>query len=145
MKKIGVKFLILLFLAGCCTPVFGEDATCKYFYEKLVDLPHSNLTLKRGSFASLLDGKAISGCEVQFKTHASMVPGERVFERFESLTHAPGWVADNVADGPGTSTVVVEREKSRCFLHWSQPSWVDEESKEIKQSEDIEVTVQCLN
>ncbi len=136
---------VLLFLVASCTPAFGEDAACEYFYEKLVGLPHSNLILKRGVFDSLLDGKPVSGCEVEFKTHASMVPGEKVFERFESLTHAPGWVADPVADGPGTSTVVVEREKNRCFLHWSQNSWVDEESKEIKQSEDIEVKIQCLS
>ena len=126
-------------------PAFGENATCKYFYEKLQDIPHSKLTLKKGVFESLLDGKAISGCEVEFKSHASKVPGDKVFERFESLTHTPGWVTDNVADGPGTSTVVVEREKSRCFLHWSQHSWVDEESKEVKQSQDIEVMIQCFS
>jgi hypothetical protein len=125
-------------------PAFGENATCKYFYEKLLDIPHSKLTLKKGVFESLLDGKAISGCEVEFKSHASKVPGEKVFERFESLTHTQGWVTDNVADGPGSSRVVIERERTRCFLLWSQHSWVDEESKEIKQSEDIEVTIQCL-
>ena len=64
-------------------PAFGEDAACKYFYEKLVDIPHSKLTLKKGVFESLLDGKVISGCEVEFKSHASKVPGEKVFERFD--------------------------------------------------------------
>ena len=126
-------------------PAFSEDASCKYFYEKLQDIPHSKLTVKKGVFESLLDRKRISGCEVEFKSHASKVPGEKVFERFESLTHTLEWATDNVADGPGSSTVVIEREKSRCFLHWSQHSWVDEESKEIKQSEDIEVTIQCLS
>ncbi len=126
-------------------PAFGEDATCKYFSENLSDLPHSKLTLKKGVFCSLLNGKEISGCQVEFGSHASMVSGEKIFERFDSLSHTVGWSTDNVADGPGSSTVIMKREKERCFLHWTQNSWVDEETKEIEQSEDIEVVIQCLH
>jgi hypothetical protein len=126
-------------------PAFSEDSSCNYFYEKLQDIPHSKLTLKKGVFESLLDAKPISGCEVEFKSHVSMVSGEKVLERFESLTQTPGWVTDNVADGPGSSTVVIKKDKSRCLLHWAQHSWVDEKSKEIEQSEDIEVMIQCFS
>ena len=145
MKTIRDKLLILLFLVGSFTPAFGEDASCNYFYEKLQDIPHSKLTLKKGVFKSLLDAKSISGCEVEFKSHVSLVSGEKVLERFELLTNTPGWVMENVADGPGSSTVVIKKDKDRCFLHWAQHSWVDEKSKEIEQSEDIEVTIQCLS
>lgn len=47
------------------------------------------------------------------------------------------------ADGPGSSTVGIENKMNRCLLNWSQYAWIDEETNEQKQSDQINITVQC--
>jgi len=48
-----------------------------------------------------------------------------------------------IADGPGSSTVGIESDKSKCCIHWSQQAWIDEETLEHMQSSHIEMIVQC--
>ena len=48
------------------------------------------------------------------------------------------------ADGPGSSTIVIENNQNTCILHWSQHSWIDENS-EYQQREHIKLIVQCTS
>ena len=71
--------------------------------------------------------------------------GTDVYNLFESLTHRPNWTINNnfLADGPGSSTIVIENKVNRCLLNWSQHAWIDEETNEQKQSKQIKIIVQC--
>jgi hypothetical protein len=48
-----------------------------------------------------------------------------------------------VADGPGSSTVGIEKDNNRCLINWSQHAWIDEETKKHRQSRQIKMIVQC--
>ena len=123
----------------------GADSVCSYFYHILLELPHTKLTQKMNDFISLWNGQRLQGCEVVYESHESMVPGSRVYDQFESFIHTPGWSINNnlVADGPGSSTVGIENEMNRCLINWSQHAWVDEKTKEHRQSSQIKMIVQC--
>jgi hypothetical protein len=74
-----------------------------------------------------------------------LVSGSRVYDQFESFIHAPGWIINNnfVADGPGSSSVSIEKQNNRCLITWSQHAWIDEKTKEHRQSSQIKMIVQC--
>ena len=92
------------------------------FYNELLKLPHTRLTETSNGFVSLLDGKSLKGCEVIFESNESIVSGEVVYLKFQSFTNWQGWhINENLsADGPGSSTVVIENNQNKCILHWSQ-------------------------
>ena len=123
----------------------GADPVCSYFFNKLSELPHSKLILNNSDFKSVQDGKILKGCEVIYESNVSMVAGSKVFELFESFSHSPGWVINNnlAADGPGSSTVGIENGTHRCLINWSQFSWIDEETHQYKESNEIKMIVQC--
>jgi hypothetical protein len=108
-------------------------------------LPHTRLTQTTNEFVSILDGKSLKGCEVIFESDESVVSGEIVYQKFQSFTNWQGWFINEnlMADGPGSSTVVIEDNQNQCILHWSQHSWIDEKSNEYRQSENIKLIVQC--
>ena len=140
-KSIGLIGFIIL----SCNAAHGDDSACRLFYSKLSELPHSKLTVNTDRFISLWDGKNINGCEVIFETDESMVTGEVVHKKFESLINLGGWSLNekSMADGPGSSTINIENDGNRCLINWSQSSWVDEKTDEIKQSDKIKIVVQC--
>ena len=144
LRPLISAWLVLLFLTA---PVDGDtdDKACSYFFSRLIELPHKRLALSENGFESIWDGRQTAGCEVVFKSDETLVPGDRVFEVFQSLVTAPGWVINDqlTADGPGSSSVGIENAHSRCALHWSQHAWVDEKTGRIEQSSDIVVIVQC--
>ena len=110
-------------------------------------MPHTRLTETSNGFVSLLDGKSLKGCEVIFESDESIVSGEVVFLKFQSFTNWQDWsINENLsADGPGSSTIVIENNQDKCILHWSQHSWIDEKSNEYRQSENIKLIVQCTS
>jgi hypothetical protein len=123
----------------------ADDRACSYFFSRLTELPHKRLALSENGFESIWDGRKTAGCEVVYETLETLVPGEKVFAVFQSLLHAPGWMIDDhlTADGPGSSSVGMENSHSRCAVHWSQHSWIDEKTGILKQSSDIKIIVQC--
>jgi len=108
-------------------------------------LPHTRLTETTNGFVSLLDGKSLKGCEVIYESNVSIISGEIVYQKFQAFTHLQGWTINEnfMADGPGSSTVVIENNQNRCILNWSHHSWIDEQSNEYRQSENIKLIVQC--
>jgi hypothetical protein len=133
--------LILLNISA----VFGADSVCSHFYNKLSELSYRQLTLSDDGFKSLWDGNHQRGCEVYYESHVSLVSGSEVYELFESFTRDSGWVINGnlVADGPGSSTVGIEKGNNRCLINWTQHAWIDEETKEHRQSRQIKMIVQC--
>ena len=138
-------FLAILVIILNFSPAFGADAACSYFYKKLTELPHVKLTVNDDGFQSMWDGKEMSGCELIFESHASIVSGEKVYRIFQSFIQTPGWKIDNnlLADGPGSSSVGIENDKHKCCINWSQHAWIDEKSGKLTQSNHIEMIIQC--
>ena len=136
--------MIVLIILNC-NFVFAEETDCSYFYKKLSKLPHTKLTLSRDVLISFWDGKKIPGCEIIFESDESIVPGDKVYNIFQSFIHAQGWVINNklIADGPGSSTVDIESDKSKCGIHGAQQSWIDEETLKHMQNSHIEMIIQC--
>ena len=137
LKSISSRYNIDL---GAQTAMIG-----RFFYDKLSELPHTQLTVNTNGFVSLWDGQQSDGCEVVFGTDESMVSGKVAHQKFESFINLSGWSLNEklMADGPGSSTVGIENDGTRCLVKWSQPSWVDEKAGEIKQSDKIKIVVQC--
>ena len=146
MRKILFLFFVLLLLIVDLSSAIADDSACSYFYPKLSELPHIKLTKSNNAFKSLWNGKWAHGCEIIFKSHESIISGDKVYETFQSLINAPDWIIDNnlSADGPGSSSVSIEKDKSKCTIHWSQHAWIDEESGEQRQSKNIEMIIQCM-
>ena len=146
MCKILSLILVLLQLIVNLSSAFANDSACSYFYSKLSELPHIKLTKSKNGFKSLWDGRWAHGCEILFKSHESIISGDDVYETFQSFINAPDWIIDNnlSADGPGSSSVSIEKDKSKCTIHWSQHAWIDEESGEQRQSKNIEMIIQCM-
>jgi hypothetical protein len=141
VKSLSLS-LAFLFI---CQISNANDTPCIQFYDELLKLPHARLTQTSNGFVSLLNGKSLIGCEVIFESNESIVSGEVVFLKFQSFANWKGWhVNENLsADGPGSSTVVIENNQNKCFLHWSQHSWINEKSNDYRQSEQIKLIVQC--
>ena len=144
MKFLSLSFSFLFICI--CQISYANDSPCIQFYNELFKLPHTRLTQTSNGFVSLLDGKSLKGCEVIFESNESIVSGEVVYLKFQSLTNWQGWyINENLsADGAGSSTVVIENNQNKCILHWSQHSWIDENSK-YQQSEQIKLIVQCMS
>jgi hypothetical protein len=141
-----IKCLLLASILLLNTGIaFGADSVCSYFYRSLSQLPHTKLVQNNNDFLSLWNGQRLQGCEVVYESHEPFVSGSRVYDQFESFTHTPGWSIKNnwVADGPGSSTVGIENDNNRCLINWSQHAWVDEKTKEHRQSSQIKMIVQC--
>jgi len=143
MNKIiplSVSFLLL-----SISTTFCAETVCTYFYNSLSEIPHSQLIENNDGFASIWDGKKLQGCEVVYESHISLVQGQDVYKLFESFFHSPNWTINNnfIADGPGSSTLGIENKTNRCLLNWSQHAWVDEETNEQKQSNQIIIIIQC--
>ena len=143
MKTLSLSLAFLLIFT--CQISNANDVLCPKFYNELLRLPHTRLTQTSNGFVSLLDGKSLKGCEVIFESKESIVSGEVVYLKFRSFTNWQGWyINENLsADGPGSSTVVIENYQNKCLLNWSQRSWIDEKSNEYRQSELIKLIVQC--
>ena len=143
MNKILSTFLISFFMI--LNSAFANKSACSYFFPNLTELPHTKLTQDNNGFKSLWDEKWSHGCEIVFKSHESIVSGDKVYDTFQSFINAPDWTIDNnlSADGPGSSSVTIENNKSRCTILWSQHAWIDDQSNKIKQSSDIEMMIQC--
>lgn len=145
-----MKFLLLSFaflFIFICQISNANVSRCIQFYNELLKLPHTRLTETSNGFVSLLDGKSLKGCEVIFESNESIVSGKVVYLKFQSFTNWQGWyINENLsADGPGSSTVVIENNQNKCIIHWPQHSWLDELSKEYRQSEKINLIVQCTS
>ena len=138
-------FLIFIFLN--VNFALADDSACSYFYRKLSELPHTELIQNNNGFKSLWDGKWTDGCEIVFTSHDSIVLGDRVYNTFQSFIYSPGWTIDNIlsADAPGSSSVTIESNKSKCTILWSQHAWIDENTGEHRQSSDIEMIIQCTS
>ena len=143
MKTLSLSLAFLLIFT--CQISNANDVLCPKFYYELSKLPHTRLTQTSNGFVSLLDGKSLKGCEVIFESKESIVSGEVVYLKFRSFTNWQGWyINENLsADGPGSSTVVIENYQNICLLNWSQHSWIDEKSNDYSQSELIKLIVQC--
>ena len=91
------------------------------------------------------DRKWTHGCEIVFKSHDSIVSGDKVYDLFQSFINSPSWTINNnlSADGPGSSSIGIENEKNKCAIHWSQHAWIDETTGEYRQSSNIEMIIQC--
>jgi len=94
-----------------------------------------------------MDGKLTHGCEIVFKSHDSIVSGDKVYNTFQSFINNPAWTVDNSlsADGPGSSSVTIENKKNKCTILWSQHAWIDDESGEHRQTSNIEMIIQCTS
>jgi len=147
MKTLSLSLSFAFLFIFICQISNAKDSPCTQFYNELLKLPHTRLTQTSNGFVSLLDGKSLKGCEVIFESNESIVSGEVVFLKFQSFTNWQGWhINENLsADGPGSSTVVIENNQNKCILHWSQHSWIDEKSNEYRQSENIKLVVQCMS
>ena len=145
MKTLSLFFAFLSIFI--CQISNANDSPCLQFYNELLKLPHTRLTETSNGFVSLFDGKSLKGCEVIFESDESIVSGEVVFLKFQSFTNWQDWsINENLsADGPGSSTIVIENNQDKCILHWSQHSWIDEKSNEYRQSENIKLIVQCTS
>ena len=139
--------LIIIVLVVNLNLAFANDSPCSYFYSKLSELPHTELTQNNNGFKSITNRKWTQGCEIVFKSHDSIVSGERVYNTFQSLINNPDWTIDNSlsADGPGSSSVSIENDKNKCIIFWSQDAWIDEKTGEHMQSSDIEMIIQCAS
>ena len=143
MKTLSLSFVFLFIFF--CRISNANESPCNQFYNELSKLPHTRLTETSNGFVSLLDGKSLKGCEIIFESNESKVSGEIIYLKFQSFTKRQGWFINEklMADGPGSSTVVIENAQNRCILNWSQPSLMDEKSNEYRQSENIKLIVQC--
>ena len=143
MKTILSIFLSLMFLNS--SSALESDSVCSYFYNRLSELPYTELNINTHNIRSLWNDQAIQGCEVVYESQESQVSGSRVYDQFERFIHTPGWFMNNnlVADGPGSSTVGIENENNRCLINWSQHAWIDEMTGEHRQSSQIKIIVQC--
>ena len=145
MKTLSLSLAFLFIFI--CQISNANDSPCIQFYNELLKLPHTRLTETSNEFVSLLNGKSIKGCEVIFESNESIVSGKVVFLKFQSFTNWQGWhINENLmADGAGSSTVVIENNQNTCILHWSQHAWIDEKSNEYRQSEQNKLIVQCTS
>jgi hypothetical protein len=145
MKPLSLSLAFLFIFI--CQISNANDLPCIQFYNELFKLPHTRLTETSNGFVSLLDGKSLKGCEVIFESDESIVSNEVVFLKFQSFASWQGWYINEnlMADGPGSSTIVIENNQNKCILHWSQHSWIDEQSNEYRQSEQIKLIVQCTS
>jgi len=148
LGRVIMNKIILLsfsFLLLNISTTFCAESVCTYFYNNLSEIPHSRLVENNSGFTSIWDGKILQGCEIVYESNISLVLGADVYKLFESLIHSPNWTINNnlFADGPGSSTVGIENKMNRCLLNWSQHAWIDEETNEQKQSNQINITVQC--
>lgn len=84
MKILSLS-LTLLFIF-ICQISNANDSPCIQFYNELLKLPHTRLTETSNGFVSLLNGKSYKGCEVIFESNESIVSGEVVYLKFQSLT-----------------------------------------------------------
>lgn len=143
MKK-SIFLSVFFFILHISTSFCAESA-CTYFHNKLLEIPHTRLLENITGFTSIWDGKNISGCEIVYESNILLVSGPDVYKLFESLTHRPNWIINNnfLADGPGSSTVMIENKVNRCLLNWSQHAWIDEVTNQQKQSSQIKIIVQC--
>ena len=143
MKIILSIFFSLMFLNS--SSAFESDSICSYFYDSLSELPYTKLIINTNNFKSLWSGQLLQGCEVVYESQESLVSGSRVYDQFESFIHTPGWFINNnlVADGPGSSTIGIENENDRCLINCSQHAWIDEKTREHRQSSQIKMIVQC--
>lgn len=145
MNKIILLFPIFIFLN--VNIAFADNSACSYFCPKLSELPYIKLTQYNNGFKSLMDGKLTHGCEIVFKSHDSIVSGDKVYNTFQSFINNPAWAVDNSlsADGPGSSSVTIENKKNKCTILWSQHAWIDDESGEHRQTSNIEMIIQCTS
>jgi hypothetical protein len=143
MKTLFLLLTSLIFLN--IGAAFGADSACSHFYNKLSELPHFRLTLSYDGFKSIWNGNHEQGCEVFYESHVTLVSELQVYELFESFTRDPDWIINNnfFADGPGSSTVGIEKDNNRCLINWSQHAWIDEKTKKHRQSKQIKMIVQC--
>lgn len=144
-RRAPTLLAVLLLTALGSVHASAQSPGCGYFHSRLADLPGLDLVLNTGPFNSIWDGKRTDGCEVVFESHTSVLPGEDARRKFEELVRSPGWKLNEMlsADGPGSSTVAVEKRGERCALHWSRHAWIEAASTEDRQSEDIRILVQC--
>ena len=146
MNKILFLFPIIIF-SNVSLAFADDNSPCSFFYRKLSELPHTKLTQNDNGFKSLWNGKWTHGCEIVFKSHESIVSGDKVYDTFQSFINSPGWTIDNnlSADAPGSSSVTIENNKNRCAILWSQHAWIDENTGEQRQSSNIEMLIQCTS
>ncbi len=142
-RSLSLAFLFIFI----CQISNANDSTCIQFYNELLKLPHTKLTINSNGFVSLWDGKSVKGCEVIFESDESIVSGKVVYQTFQSFTNWQGWSINEslIADGPGSSIIGIENDQNKCTLHWSQHAWIDEKSNEYRQSEQIKLIVQCTS
>jgi hypothetical protein len=143
MKSVSLSLaFIFIFI---CQISNADDSPCTQFYNELLKFPHTRLTQTSNGFVSLLDEKSLKGCEIIFESNESIVSGGVVYLKFQTFTNRKGWyINENLsADGPGSSTAVIENNQNKCLIHWSQHSWIDEKSNEYRHSEQIKLIVQC--
>ena len=143
MKSIiAIAFLFLISIAVI---VNADDSICIQFHQKLSELPYDQLNLNTKEFVSLFDGKPLDGCEVVFQTNELIVSGDKVHDLYNELINSDGWTKnhDYAADGPGSSLIGIENDGYRCLINWSQHSWLDDKTNEIRQSDKIRMVVQC--
>jgi len=143
MNKIILLSVSFLLLNTSTT--FCDDSVCTHFYNNLSELPHNRLVENISGITSIWDGENLQGCEIVYESDISLVPGTDVYKLFESLIYCPNWIIHNnfISGGPGSSTVGIENKMNRCLLNWSQHAWLDEETNEQKQSNQIKIIVQC--
>ena len=104
-----IKFLLILlvfisiFLSHIC---IAKDSVCLQFHDELVQLPHANLSFNKNAFLSILDGKSLNGCEIVFESDESIISGDIVYQKFQSIVneedHARGiasWSTVSEEDG----------------------------------------------
>lgn len=146
------NLLPVLFLSLFSTQALAASdvqKACKVFFRELKAVPSHSLTINTGLFQSVSTGEKFRGCEVVFKSNDKLMAGLEIpsFEAPEgSKLYLDGWRIDEKyrADGPGSGTYGIVKGRVLCRISWDQYSFVND-AGEIEQSEDINMTVQCMN
>jgi hypothetical protein len=140
--------LVWLLLSGFTAQ--DKVESCKAFYDRLSLLPHQKLEIDSDSALEDRDGRRYAGCQVSFVSHVDLLGSEVELPSFRPLEgdelYDSGWREDldYLADGPGSGSYGISRDGITCIIRWNRHAWL-ESTGEIKQSDRVEMTVDCLN
>lgn len=148
ISMILKKALLILLLLYPAVVYAGhlEDA-CNMFREELSVIPYDSLKVNTKKWRSIQDDQIYTGCEIVFRSNERLMKNKALpsFEAEEnSKLYKGGWRIDESlrADGPGSGAYGIRKDNMLCIVNWDQFSFVNEQG-EIKQSEFINMVVQC--
>ncbi len=144
MKRL---ILFIMLVQVSVYEVEASENVCSMFYQGLKGVPHDSLVIKERIIQSQF--YKFKGCEVIFTSNERLMHDSKLpsFEAEKgSKLYDTGWRIDEQhrADGPGTGSYRIVKDKIECNIDWDHHAWLAEPAI-LEQSEFINMTVQCTD